>query len=126
MSANSDLIRQFCAAWSRLDAREIASFFTDDGVYHNMPVGPMQGRDAIERFIAGFAADWTYTEWQILNLACAGDVVIAERIDHTRAGERVVDLPCCGVFEIRDGRIAAWRDYFDLGVYMRAMTPPTA
>ena len=32
-----------------------------------------------------------------------------------------VDLPCLGVFEMRDGRIAEWRDYFDLGTFMKAM-----
>jgi limonene-1,2-epoxide hydrolase len=47
--------------------------------------------------------------------------VIAERVDHTRAGNKTVDLPCVGVFEIRDGKIACWRDYFDLETYMRAM-----
>ncbi|MBW2312793.1 MAG: hypothetical protein JRH10_01280 [Deltaproteobacteria bacterium] len=43
------------------------------------------------------------------------DVVFAERLDQTQAGEKAVDLPCTGVFTIRDGKIASWRDQFDLG-----------
>ena len=121
MSSNSELIEKFCEAWSRLDPVELAAFFTEDGIYHNMPAGPIQGREEVENFIRGFAGSWTRTEWEILNLAESGDVVIAERLDRTQAGDKSVDLPCTGVFTIRDGKIASWRDYFDLGTYMRAM-----
>ena len=121
MSSNIKLIEQFCEAWSRLDAQELADYFTEDGIYHNMPAGPVQGRADVEKFIQGFAGSWTQTNWEILNIAETGDVVIAERIDRTKAGDKAVDLPCTGVFTIRDGKIASWRDYFDIGTYMRAM-----
>jgi limonene-1,2-epoxide hydrolase len=121
MSSNTDLIEDFCKAWSRLDPVELAGYFTEDGIYHNMPAGPIQGRSEIEKFIRGFAGSWTKTDWEILNLAETGDVVIAERLDRTEAGAKSVDLPCTGVFTIRDGKIASWRDYFDIGTYMRAM-----
>ena len=121
MSKNTELIDDFCKAWSRLDAAELAAYFSEDGIYHNMPAGPVVGRAQIEAFIRGFAGSWTKTDWEILNLAETGDVVIAERVDHTEAGDKSVDLPCTGVFTIRDGKIACWRDYFDLGTYTRAM-----
>jgi limonene-1,2-epoxide hydrolase len=121
MSINTELIEDFCKAWSRLDPAELATYFTEDGIYHNMPAGPVQGRSEVEKFIGGFASAWTKTEWEILNIAETGDVVIAERIDRTEAGAKSVDLPCTGVFTIRDGKIASWRDYFDIGTYIRAM-----
>ena len=37
MSSNETTIREFVVAWSRLDADELAAYFTDDGVYYNMP-----------------------------------------------------------------------------------------
>ncbi|MEO2169357.1 MAG: SgcJ/EcaC family oxidoreductase [bacterium] len=122
MSANTKLIEDFCAAWSRLDAKELAAFFTEDGVYHNMPAGPVAGREAIENFIAAFAGGWTQTDWDILNLAETGNVVIAERLDRTRVGDKAINLPCTGVFEIQDGKIKVWRDYFDLATYTNALT----
>lgn len=121
MAGNADIIRSFIAAWSRLDAAELAGFFTEDGVYHNMPARPVAGRAAIQAFIAGFAKDWSATTWDILNIVEAGDVVIAERLDRTRVGDKGVDLPCCGVFEMKDGKIRIWRDYFDLATYTRAL-----
>jgi len=121
MSANTQLVEGFCKAWSRLDPVELVSYFTEDGIYHNMPAGPVQGRAEIEQYIRAFAGSWSETDWEILNLAESGDTVIAERVDRTRAGDKTVDLPCTGVFEIREGKIAVWRDYFDLATYMQAM-----
>jgi limonene-1,2-epoxide hydrolase len=110
------------SAWSRLDADELASYFTEDGTYHNMPTGPVSGRENVRTMIAEFTAPWTETQWDLLNIASCDDVVIAERLDRTTAGDKSVDLPCTGVFEMRDGKIYCWRDYFDIGTYVRAMT----
>ena len=121
MSRNTTLIEDFCKAWSRLDPAELAAYFTEDGIYHNIPAGPVQGREEIETFIRGFAGTWTKTDWEILTLMEGPDVVIAERVDRTLAGEKSVDLPCVGVFTIREGKIACWRDYFDLATYTSAL-----
>ena len=75
-----------------------------------------------EQIIREFIGSWTETTWDILNLVSSGDVVIAERLDRTKAGEKAVDLPCTGVFEMENGKIKVWRDYFDLTTYMSAMT----
>ncbi len=37
-----------------------------------------------------------------------------ERTDHIVLNGRPVILPITGVFEIHDGKIRAWREYFDL------------
>ena len=121
-SENERVIRDFIEAWSRLDPAELASFFTEDGVYHNMPSGPVQGRANVEELIRGFSARWTETTWDLLTIVSSGNVVIAERLDRTQAGEKSVDLPCVGVFELEGGKIKVWRDYFDQGTYVRAMS----
>ena len=114
-------ITDFVAAWSRLDPDELASYFTADGCYHNIPVGPVVGRDNVRDMIAAFIADWTATRWDLLNIVGAGDVVIAERLDRTEAGDKSVNLPCAGVFEMEDGKIKVWRDYFDMATFVDAM-----
>jgi len=122
MEDNERIIREFIGAWKRLDAKELASYFAEDGVYHNMPTEPIVGRAEVEKFIAGFSGSWTETNWEILNILCSGDVVIAERLDRTRAGDKSVDLPCVGVFELEDGKIKVWRDYFDFATYGAGMS----
>lgn len=121
MNDNETIIRNFIEAWSRLDAAEIAGYFADDGVYYNMPAAPVTGRENVENFIRAFSESWTETTWDLLNIASTGDVVIAERLDRTRAGDKSVDLPCVGVFELEAGRIKVWRDYFDLATYQRGL-----
>jgi limonene-1,2-epoxide hydrolase len=121
MPSNEDIVREFIKTWSTLDADRITTFFTDDGVYHNMPMAPVSGRARLRAFIAGFVKNWSATEWEIIHLVSAGPIVIAERMDRTKAGGKTIDLPCCGVFELQDGKIRVWRDYFDMGTYTRAL-----
>ena len=120
-NGNVAIISEFIAAWSRLDADELVSFFADDGIYHNMPIAPVQGRDALRQFIRAFLAGWTETEWDILTIAASGDIVFAERLDRIIANGKAVNLPCCGVFELEGGKIKVWRDYFDMATYRAAL-----
>ena len=121
MDDNERTIREFIEAWSRRDPEELAAYFAEDGVYHNMPIGPVSGRDNIENFIRGFIGSWDETSWDILNIMSSGNAVIAERVDRTRAGDKSVDLPCVGVFELEGGKIKTWRDYFDFATYQRGL-----
>lgn len=123
MDQNEQIIRNFIEAWSRLDPDELVAFFAEDGTYHNMPTGPVSGRANLRAFIAGFIRPWSSTQWDVLTLIARGNVVVAERLDRTMVGATPVDLPCCGVFEMQDGKIKVWRDYFDLATYTRALQP---
>jgi len=119
---NIDLVRRFCAAWAEVDIPKILDFFTDDAVYHNMPLQSIQGKDAIRSVIEQFMAPFERCDWEIRQIAGAGDVVLTERVDRFFGGEKKVELPVMGVFEIRGGKIAAWRDYFDLAAWMRQVS----
>lgn len=121
MTDNAAIIRDFIDAWSSLDADRLADYFTEDGTYYNMPAQPVSGRDNVRGFIRAFLSTWTETRWDIINLMASGDLVFTERLDRTKTTQGNVDLPCVGVFEMEDGRIKVWRDYFDMGTYMNAM-----
>ena len=117
----TETIEQFCSAWSRLDIDELMAYFTDDAVYHNMPGPPATGKAAVRATIERFLGGWQSTEWEILNVAANGSIVFAERVDRIVAEGKQIDLPVTGVFEVEGERIRAWRDYFDLATYTRAM-----
>jgi len=108
------LVREFCDAWSRRDAEELTDYFADDAVYHNMPMDPLVGKDAIRGFLTGFLAGVSSAEFRIRHLAADGDIVLTERVDAFTLAGKVGAFPVSGTFEIRDGKIAAWRDYFDM------------
>lgn len=121
MKSNEEIVRDFIAAWSRLDVDELVEFFAPNGTYHNMMSKPVSGRDSLHKVIGGFIKSWTATDWDILNILAKDDVVIVERLDRTKLGDKAVDLPCCGVFEMSGDRF--WRDYFDLAPYTKAVAP---
>ena len=121
-SDNETTIRQFCSDWSHLDADRMMSYFAADPTYHNMPGPPAVGTDAVRATIQRFLASWQKTDWELVNIAANGNVVFAERVDRTDSNGKHVDLPCVGVFEMDDGKIKTWRDYFDLATYTRGMS----
>jgi len=118
---NESIIREFIAAWSNLDADELTSYFTEDGIYNNMPAQPVAGHDNLRAFISAFIGPWESTQWDILNLIADGDIVMVERLDKTVAAGKPVDLPCFGIFHMKEGKIAEWRDYFDMATYTKAL-----
>jgi limonene-1,2-epoxide hydrolase len=87
-------------------------------VYHNIPIAPVTGREAIRDTIAGFTAGVDSVEFRVLHIAAKDSVVLTERVDAFITPTITIELPVMGTFEIVDGKIAAWRDYFDLNQFM--------
>jgi limonene-1,2-epoxide hydrolase len=113
-----ELVRRFCGAWAEGDVDALVAYFTDDAVYHNIPISPVTGKDAIKTTIEGFAAGVDKIEFRVNAIAVDGDVVLTERVDVFTTPAKSIELPVMGTFEVRDGKIAAWRDYFDLNQFM--------
>jgi limonene-1,2-epoxide hydrolase len=116
-----DIVRRFCAAWSNVNPDELADFFTEDAVYHNIPIAPVTGRDTIKATIAGFTGGVEKIEFRVRNIVADGPVVLTERVDVFVLPQGAIELPVMGTFEVRDGKIAAWRDYFDMKQFMDQM-----
>jgi len=126
MDSPIELVRRFCAAWSDdVGAAELAAFFTDDAVYHNIPLAPVIGRKAIANNIASFirpgAPGIESLHLRVINIAANGPVVMTERVDVFKLPGKSFELQVMGTFEVRDGRISAWRDYFDMNQFTRRM-----
>jgi limonene-1,2-epoxide hydrolase len=119
MSDAIDLIRRFCDDWAKgVSVDDLVGYFTEDAVYHNIPVDPAVGHDAIRGVFGMFTTGVERFEFRILNIAADGDTVLTERLDIFVMPNVTIELPVMGTFELRDGKIAKWRDYFDLNQYM--------
>jgi limonene-1,2-epoxide hydrolase len=117
---NEQIVVDFCNAWEEVDVDRVMSFFTDDIVYHNMPIAPAEGTAAVRELINSFLSQAAASNWQIKSIATAGDTVLTERVDKFEMKDgNVIELPVMGTFELRDGKIARWRDYFDLQTWVR-------
>jgi limonene-1,2-epoxide hydrolase len=116
------VVRDFCAAFSRLDVEELLGFFTPDAVYHNMPVAPVRGSAAIGAVLRGYLGSASSAEFELKALAASGALVLTERVDRFQIGGKRVELPVMGAFEVtREGKISAWRDYFDMSQFTKQL-----
>jgi limonene-1,2-epoxide hydrolase len=126
MESPIEVVRRFCAAWSdNLATGDLAAFFTDDAVYHNIPLAPVVGREAIANTIATFIRPGPpgveSIEFRVINIAADGPVVMTERVDVFKLPDKSFELPVMGIFEVGNGKINAWRDYFDLNQFTSQM-----
>ncbi len=122
MAADAEkIVNDFCKCWNRRNLEEIMSYFADDAVYHNMPVDPAKGKDAIRATINTFLPGSTYVEFKVLHTASTGEVVFNERVDMFEMNGKRIELPVAGVFQIKNGKIALWRDYFDMQSFTKQM-----
>ncbi|WIM86103.1 limonene-1,2-epoxide hydrolase family protein [Candidatus Mycobacterium wuenschmannii] len=118
-----ELVTEFCSLWSSPDPEQLAGFFTEDAVYHNIPMEPVHGREAIAQFIAGFLTAFDGIDFNVHRQVSDGTVVMNERTDvMRRKGGGEIPLPVMGVFEVHDDRIVAWRDYFDAATITQAFS----
>lgn len=115
------LVRSFFRDWEGGTYTQLRGayerYLTDDCVYENTGVPPCRSKTEALAFIdlAQKARDIQAIRVDLLHLSCAGNVVFTERWDlHVNSrGEEIYPVRVAGVMEIRDGGIAAWRDYFD-------------
>jgi len=116
--SNADVIRAFVDAWNRCDFAAVYALMADDIVYHNVPWEPLHGIDAVRSAVTSFGID--ACEWTLHHIAESGPVVLTERTDRVRMGGNWVTIRIMGAFELENGRIRAWRDYFDPADLTRA------
>jgi len=100
------------------DVNAAADLLAADISYENMPIDPVVGRDAVRQVLEGFLGSAGEVEWKVLSEWEVGNTVINERLDRFQIGDGWLELPVAGFFEVTDGLITLWRDYFDMGSYM--------
>ena len=116
------IVTDFCNAWPRKNVDELLAFFTDDAVYHNIPLESAKGKEAIRGVINTFLPMARSLQFKVLHSAGNGNVVFNERVDIFDLGNgKTISLPVAGVFEVTGSKISAWRDYFDMAMYTKQM-----
>jgi limonene-1,2-epoxide hydrolase len=119
--SNSQIVKDFIAAWNENNIDKACDMMAEDIFYHNIPMAPIKGREASRAMLKGMG-EMESVNWELLAIAENGEVVMTERIDgFTFKGGKKIALPLMGIFRIRNGKIAEWKDYFDLGDFQRQM-----
>ena len=93
------------------------TYFTSNTIWENVGLVTTTGVDEALAIINKFEISdgITHFDAETLSIAVDGDRVLTERVDRllTSKGDTVVTLRVMGIFELANGKIAAWRDYFD-------------
>jgi limonene-1,2-epoxide hydrolase len=108
------VVNRFFAALAAQDLAEATALLHEDIVYQNVPFPADRGKDAVVRRLKSFERIVNKFEVRIVNIAENGPIVLTERVDILSGPCVYLDIWVCGTFEVREGRIILWRDYFDL------------
>ena len=119
-----ETVRAFADAWSRLDLDRVAGMLHPDIIYHNVPLDPLFGKEAVEHYLRS-SGPFDWCRWTLLAVAVSGNRVLTERVDEMVVRGAPIALPVMGIFSVDRGLIYEWRDYFDLASY-RAQWPQEA
>ena len=120
MTTASEVVTAFIRAIEDGDLDTALTMVTDNIVYDNVPLGPVTGPDEVRRILSGgVTAAAERVEWVVSHQVGEGHVVMNERVDRFLVDGRWLEIPLAGLFVLREGRIAVWRDYFDLDGFRR-------
>lgn len=126
---NDGVVRAFIDTFASRDAELLAPYFTDDISFENYGDSPVQGRRAVVDVWAGAFTAFAEVRFETLSQAVNGDLVFAEQVHRLALpGGALAPIKNMAVYEMRDGQIAAWRDYTNPNrarALLNAATSPT-
>ena len=119
----NDLVQEFAAAFNRQDMPGLLACFTEDAVYHDTFYGRHQGRaglkDLFERmFRDGREYTWSMHVVVADPLRAAAEFTFSYTVSDAipRSAGRKVRFSGMSLFELKGGKAASYREYFDSGV----------
>jgi limonene-1,2-epoxide hydrolase len=108
------LVERFLELMSAKDIDGAMKLLAADVVYENVGLPTVRGRERVRRLgkatlgLAGAGFEvYTHT------ISATGSTVLTERTDVLKFRRLRVQFWVCGRFDVRDGQIVLWRDYFD-------------
>lgn len=110
---NARTVEVFLNALQEQDFDTAGAVLADDLVYQNVGWPTIHGRSRAMKLFRGMQGRMGF-EVKIHRIAADGAAVLTERTDALIFGPLRIQFWVCGAFEVHDGRITLWRDYFDL------------
>ena len=114
----SETVKAFLDVMMRKEYDKGLALVAPDIEYDNVPIGKVTGPDGVRAVLEPFFAPTVTNEYKVLREFEGEGTVILERLDRHLLESGWVELPVTGIFEVRDGKIALWRDYFDAATLM--------
>ena len=117
---NARTIEIFLAAMQNHDIDAAGAVLDEHLVYQNVGFPTIRGRARAMKLFRSMEGRAGF-EVKIHRIAVNGSTVLTERTDALVFGRVRLQFWVCGVFEVTDGRITLWRDYFDMFDFTKAL-----
>ncbi|MFC5728039.1 MULTISPECIES: limonene-1,2-epoxide hydrolase family protein [Nocardioides] len=115
-----DVVEAFLSRLEALDVEGALNLCSEDVYYQNVPLPGARGKEAVGKQLGTLARFGGGLRVETRNIAANGPIVLTERVDTLTRGSFAMDFWVCGTFEVRDGKIVLWRDYFDWANFVTA------
>lgn len=120
MSDAGAIVTALVRACAARDLDAVCALVADDIEYDNVPIGTVYGPEGVRKVLSGGVTEAaSEVQWVVHRQVADGATVMNERTDRFLVDGRWVEIPIAAVFEVRDGKVTLWRDYFDLESYRR-------
>jgi limonene-1,2-epoxide hydrolase len=116
---NTRTVEAFLTALADEDFETAGAALADDLVYQNVGLPTIYGRNRTMQLFRRMQGRVGF-EVKIHRIAADGAAVLTERTDALIIGPLRLQFWVCGVFEVHNGRITLWRDYFDFYDMLKA------
>ena len=117
---NAHTVEVFLAALQDQDIDAAGAVLDEHLVYQNVGFPTIRGRARAMKLFRGMEGRVRF-EVKTHRIAVNGSTVLTERTDVLVFGRVRLQFWVCGVFEVKDGRITLWRDYFDMFDFTKAL-----
>ena len=119
--STADRVRAFLNAWDHLDLDAAFAMMSEDIVYKNTGYPDAFGHEGVRKALASLIDNGIPLTSVIHAIAENADgVVMTERTDTIHHATGPVSFPVMGAFDVKDGLITGWRDYFDASLFKAA------
>jgi limonene-1,2-epoxide hydrolase len=116
MMTPKQVVKAWVDAFNRADADEVAAFYAENAVNHQVAESPVEGRAAIR---AMFAREFANAE-----MVCIPESIFEDGEWAILEWRDPKGLHGCGFFHVRDGRIQFQRGYWDKLSFLRLHNLP--
>ena len=117
---NAHTVEVFLAALQDQDIDAAGAVLDEHLVYQNVGFPTIRGRARAMKLFRSMEGRARF-EVKTHRIAVNGSTVLTERTDALVFGRVRLQFWVCGVFEVKDGRITLWRDYFDMFDFTKAL-----
>jgi limonene-1,2-epoxide hydrolase len=108
-----ETVSSFLNAMQEGNVEAVIALAAEEIVYTNVSLPTIRGKDRFSRGARAYYRHHLGFQVVVHRIAGSGSSVLTERTDALICGPFRMQFWVCGVFEVENGQVTLWRDYFD-------------